>query len=91
MPYVYAGSGPPPPEFAAMVREQENIDARTQRIRDGLVRLSAIETQARSNAGLRGPDPWTQPQRVAVLDAIADVAQAVRWLAQQQVAPGDDL
>lgn len=91
--YVGIGPGPTQAEWAAQAAAAAAtaaiVDARTASLLAALARLRTIENQARTNAGLRGAAAWTQPQRVAVLDAIGDLAQGVRWLVQQQVAPRD--
>jgi len=73
---------------AAAVLES-TVRTRQELLAAALERLRTIESVARNNVGLRGVDPWTQGQRVAVLDAIADLSQAVRWLGQAHAAPGD--
>jgi hypothetical protein len=78
-----------PQTFADWVTEQDTLEARRANLLAAVTRLRAIEAAARTNPGLRGVDAWSQNQRLNLLDALADVAQCVRWLVQQQVDQRD--
>lgn len=89
MPYEWLPPGNPPQWFLDFVAAQENAPVRRRALVAATTRLRAIEQAARNNAGLRADVAWTPPQQRAILDALADVTQVVRWLVQQQVAGQD--
>jgi hypothetical protein len=89
LPYVWLLPGDPPQWFLDYIAAQDYGSPRRQQLVAAITRLRAIESAARTNAGLRADVAWSPPQQRAILDALADVTQTVRWLVQQQVAAQD--
>lgn len=89
MTILWVGRGEPPQSFTDYVTEQDNLDTRRRQLTTALARLRTIEQAARNNPGLRGDVAWSPGQQRAILDALADLTQTVRWLVQQQVAARD--
>jgi hypothetical protein len=71
-------------ESAALDRA-ENADARETLILGAKDRARQITALAQT-PGARGATAWTQPQRVAVLDAVGDLARMLSWLADDLCA-----
>jgi hypothetical protein len=65
-----------------------NTAARRQKLAGAKARARQVVTLSQA-AGARGSAAWTQAQRVAVLDAVGDLAKMLAWLADDLLDSAD--